>query len=62
MCLQLATRDLEQWQEFLVANLGPKDMILGLSWLHKINLQVDWTKGTITMGIKGQALDNPPMQ
>ena len=35
----------EQWADFLVTDLGGEDIILGLLWLRKTNLQVDWEKG-----------------
>ena len=31
---------------FLIARLGDESVILGLPWLQKINLAIDWRKGT----------------
>jgi hypothetical protein len=31
---------------FLIIDLGPEDIILGLSWLHQINSKVDWDTST----------------
>ena len=35
-----------QWQ---VTKLGDQQIILGLSWLHLYNPQIDWDKGTISI-------------
>ena len=33
--------------EFLVTNLGPENVILGLPWLKRFNPSVDWDAGTL---------------
>jgi hypothetical protein len=35
--------------DFLITDLSPEDIILGLSWLHWINSKVDWGTGTIEL-------------
>ncbi|KIK49771.1 hypothetical protein GYMLUDRAFT_108140, partial [Collybiopsis luxurians FD-317 M1] len=35
--------------DFLVTNLGGEDIILGLPWLRKINPEVDWEKGRLSV-------------
>ena len=35
--------------DFLVTELGGENVILGLPWLCKVNPQVDWEKGHITV-------------
>jgi predicted aspartyl protease len=41
---------IDSWNEptnFLVIDLGPKDIILGLLWLKKVNPTIDWNSGEI---------------
>jgi hypothetical protein len=35
--------------DFLITNLGPEDIILGLPWLRRINPKVDWDTGTMEL-------------
>jgi hypothetical protein len=35
--------------DFLIMDLGPEDIILGLPWLHRINPEVDWDTGTMEL-------------
>jgi hypothetical protein len=35
--------------DFLITDLGPEDIILGLSWLCQINPKVDWDTSTIEL-------------
>jgi hypothetical protein len=35
--------------DFLITDLGPEDIILGLPWLCRINPKVDWDTGTIEL-------------
>jgi predicted aspartyl protease len=42
------TLTIGSWNEptdFLVTDLGPKDIILGLPWLKKVNPTIDWDSG-----------------
>lgn len=52
--------------EFLVTNIGPEDMILGLPWLRKINPQIDWTNGRVEVDTEGRSAvpeeDLPPFE
>ena len=34
-------------QEFLITDIGPEDVILGLPWLRHHNPNIDWKKGTL---------------
>jgi len=34
-------------QEFLITDIGPEDIILGLPWLRHHNSNIDWKKGTL---------------
>lgn len=36
----------KEW-DFLVTDLGPEDVILGLPWLREVNPRVDWEGGTM---------------
>ena len=45
--LKLQVGDMEEWQEFLVTDLGPEDVVLGLPWLRSINPKIDWAGGTM---------------
>ena len=50
--LQLQISGVEEWREFLVTELGPKDLVLGLPWLRSTNSAIDWVKGTMEVGLK----------
>ena len=39
----------KHWVDFLITNLGQEDVILGLPWLRKLNPEVDWTKGLLSI-------------
>ena len=45
--LRLLMGDREQWLEFLVTDLGPEDVVLGLPWLRQTNPDIDWQEGTL---------------
>lgn len=32
-------------KQFLITDVGPEDMILGLPWLKEVNPAIDWTMG-----------------
>ena len=34
-----------EWTTFCVTNLGKQKLLLGHSWLHKHNPEIDWAKG-----------------
>ena len=57
--LRLLIGDLERWREFLITDLGPEDVVLGLPWLRSVNPEIDWAEGTMTVdseGIKGTGI------
>lgn len=35
--------------DFFITDIGPEDVILGLPWLKKANLSIDWETGEITL-------------
>ena len=35
-------------ERFYITGLGNQKVILGLPWLRKHNLEIDWEKGTVT--------------
>jgi hypothetical protein len=50
--LQLQVGGVEEWREFLVTELGPEDLVLGLPWLRSANPAIDWAEGTMEVGLK----------
>ena len=38
-----------QLLEYLITNLGSEDIILGLPWLRKVNPNIDWKEGRLSM-------------
>ena len=51
-CLRLQVGEVEEWQEFLVTELGLKDVVLGLPWLRSMNPAIDWAEGTMKVELK----------
>jgi hypothetical protein len=43
--LYLCIGDQERKWDFLITNLGPEDVILGLPWLRHINPAINWSSG-----------------
>ena len=37
------------WEEYLVTDLGPEDVVLGLPWLRRTNPEIDWAGGTLNL-------------
>jgi len=50
--LQLQIGESIKWHGFLVMELGPKDVVLGLLWLRSVNPEIDWTKGIIKLNLE----------
>ena len=46
-CLNLSVGPHEDWTDFLVADLGGENVILGLPWLRKANPLINWTTGLV---------------
>ncbi|GJF00731.1 polyprotein [Phanerochaete sordida] len=46
-------------EEFLVTNIGPEDVILGLPWLKKWNLDINWETGDVKFQLRSEATDTP---
>jgi predicted aspartyl protease len=44
-CLTLTIGSWTKPTNFLVTDLSPEDIILGLSWLKKVNPTIDWDSG-----------------
>ena len=38
-----------EWAVFAVTSLGKQDIILGYTWLHLHNLDIDWSTGEVRM-------------
>ena len=47
--LALTVDSYEHWVDFLVTNLGGEEIILGLPWLRRINPDIDWERGRLTV-------------
>jgi len=45
--LQLTVDKSKEWCEFLMTDLGPEDVVLGLPWLRNMNPKINWAKGTM---------------
>lgn len=43
--LTLKVGGYEGQKQFLITDVGPEDMILGLPWLKEVNSTIDWTIG-----------------
>jgi hypothetical protein len=47
--LRLRVGDIKEWRVFLVTELGPEDVVLGLPWLRSANPSIDWAEGRMTV-------------
>ena len=47
--LRLRVGGRRDWENFLVTDLGPEDVVLGLPWLRRINPEIDWAKGSLKL-------------
>jgi hypothetical protein len=47
--LRLKVGDTEEWRVFLVTDLGPEDVVLGLLWLRSVNPDIDWVQGKMNL-------------
>lgn len=45
--LRLTVGDHREMAEFMVTDIGPEDIILGLPWLRRVNLEIDWAGGKL---------------
>ena len=45
--LSLTIEDNMQWLDFYITDIGEEDVILGLPWLRKSNVRIDWAEGRI---------------
>jgi hypothetical protein len=50
--LYLLVGNFRQKHEFLVTDLGPKDVVLGLPWLRSVNPNIDWAGGMVRVESK----------
>ena len=39
----------KHWVDFLITDLGGENVILGLPWLRRLNPEVDWAKGLLSI-------------
>jgi hypothetical protein len=47
--LNLRVGTVEDCSTFLVTDLGPEDLVLGLPWLRRMNPEIDWTAGELKL-------------
>ena len=52
--LRLCIGERRAEEEFMVTDLGPEDVVLGLPWLRKVNPEIDWGEGTMNICENGQ--------
>jgi hypothetical protein len=52
--LKLVIGESESWQEFLITDLGPEVVVLGLPWLRNVNPDINWAEGTMRVKGKGK--------
>lgn len=45
--LRLQVGDHDKEWDFLITDLGPESVILGLLWLREVNPQIDWKEGML---------------
>ena len=57
--LRLSMGDYVEWLEFLVTDLGPEDVVLGLPWLRSVNPDIDWQGGTMEIGTEEEKEAKP---
>jgi hypothetical protein len=48
--LELQIGDHVEMIEFVVTDLGPEDVVLGIQWLRQHNPEIDWKNGTLDFG------------
>ena len=60
--LKLSVGPHSEETEFLVTNLGPEDVILGLPWLKRFNPAVDWDNGTFDFSSSPENKEPPPFR
>ena len=46
--------------DFLVTDLGPENLILGLPWLKKVNPVIDWESGEMELPSSPEESDSTP--
>lgn len=44
---------------FLVTDLGPEDVILGLPWLRQVNPEINWAEGNLKFETSGEGVEVP---
>lgn len=47
--LYMKIGDHEEKVVFMVMDIGPEDVILGLDWLHEHNPEIDWEQGSFKL-------------
>jgi hypothetical protein len=50
--LHLSLGDCQESRDFLVTDLGPEDVVLGLPWLRSVNPNINWAEGLMKIGVE----------
>jgi predicted aspartyl protease len=58
--LALTVDGYEHWVDFLITDLGGEGVILGLPWLRRINPNIDWEKGRLSVNRHWVSMEEIP--
>src|SRR5215469_13744083 len=50
----------KHWVDILVTDLGGEELILGLPWLRRINPEIDWSKGLMSVKKQRVTIEEVP--
>ena len=50
----------KHWVDFLITDLGKENLILGLPWLRRVNPEVDWAKGLLSIKMHQVTIEEVP--
>lgn len=64
VCLQMTLGTHTKILDFLATDIGPKNIILGLPWLKRVNSVIDWDTGEMELpdSPESQALPDTPFE
>jgi hypothetical protein len=60
--LRLRVGDTEECRQFLVTELGPEDVVLGLPWLRSANPKIDWAEGKMRVNSTTEGKGHPRVE
>ena len=50
----------KHWVDMLITDLGGESVILGLPWLRKLNPEIDWSKGLLSIRTRSVTIEEVP--